>query len=164
MARPIRIWPAAVTFLAAIALEITPLPDALQTVRPPLATMALIYWVMMRPERFGLMLGFSLGIVLDILHGHLLGQNALALSVVSYIALRFHLQIRIFPIWQMTMTVLALLTIVTSIQFVIDGIAGFGTLSLARWPQVLVGALLWPPVMALLDRVRTQSEAPSSNF
>lgn len=164
MARPIRIWPAAVTFLAAIAIEIVPLPDALQPVRPPLATMALIYWVLMRPERFGLLLGFTLGIMLDILHGQLLGQNALALSVVSYITLRFHLQIRIFPLWQMSMTVLALLTLVASIQFVVEGIAGFGTLGLGRWPQVLTGTLLWPPVMALLDRVRMQSESPSSQF
>lgn len=164
MARPMRIWPAAVTFLAAIAVEIVPLPDALQTIRPPLVTMALIYWVLMRPERFGLLLGFSLGIMLDILHGQLLGQNALALAVVSYITLRFHLQIRIFPLWQMTMTVLALLTLVASVQFVIEGIAGFGTLGLGRWPQVLTGTLLWPPVMALLDRVRMQSEAPSGQF
>lgn len=164
MPRPLRIWPAAVTFIAAVALEITPLPELLQGIRPPLTAMVLIYWVLMRPERFGLLTAFALGIVLDILHGQLLGQNALALAVVTYITLRFHLQIRIFPLWQMTMTVLALLTMVASIQFVVEGIAGFGTLGLGRWSQVLTGALLWPPVMALLDRVRMQSEAPPSHF
>ena len=164
MARPLRIWPALVTFLTAVAIGVTPMPEVMQLLRPPLAAMVLIYWVLMWPERFGLLTGFTLGIVLDILHGQLLGQNALALSVVTYITLRFHLQIRIFPLWQMTMTVLALLTLVASLQFVVEGIAGFGALGLGRWPQVITGTLLWPPVMALLDRVRQQSETPATNF
>jgi len=164
MARPQRLWPVLVTFLVAIALEITPLPEALQAIRPPLPTMVLIYWILMWPERFGLLAGFALGIVLDILHGQLLGQNALALSAVSYMAVRFHLQIRIFPLWQMTMTVLALLTLMASLLFVVEGIAGLGILGLGRWPQVVTGTLLWPPVMALLDRVRLQSETRSGNF
>jgi rod shape-determining protein MreD len=115
-------------------------------------------------ERFGLLTAFILGIVLDILHGQLLGQNALALCVMAYITVRFHLQIRIFPLWQMTMTVLALLTLVAALQFIIEGMAGFGAIGLGRWPAVICGTLLWQPVMALLDRVREQCEMRSSNF
>lgn len=164
MARAARIWPAVVTLVTAVALEIMPLPEMLQPLRPPLPAMALLYWVMMWPERFGLLTAFILGIVLDILHGQLLGQNALALCVMAYITVRFHLQIRIFPLWQMTMTVLALLTLVAALQFIIEGMAGFGAIGLGRWPAVICGTLLWQPVMALLDRVREQCEMRSSNF
>ena len=164
MARPLRVWPALVTFVAAIAIEIVPLPEAVQAFRPPLPAMVLIYWAMMWPERFGLMTAFVLGIVLDILHGQLLGQNALALCAVAYIAVRFHLQIRIFPLWQMTMTVLALLTLAAALQFVVEGIAGYGLSGLQRWPAILCGTLLWQPIMALLDQVRMQSETRGSNF
>lgn len=164
MARPLRIWPALITFLTAIAIEVMPLPEVLQPFRPSLPAMALIYWTMMRPERFGLLLAFTLGIVLDILHGQLLGQNALALCVVTYITVRFHLQIRIFPLWQMTMTVLALLTLAAAVQFLVEGIAGYGLSGLRRWPAIISGTLLWQPVMALLDRVRMQSETHASNF
>ena len=164
MARPTRTWPALVTFLAAIAIEVMPLPEALQAFRPPMPAMVLIYWSMMWPERFGLFTAFALGIVLDILHGQLLGQNALALCVVTYISVRFHLQIRIFPLWQMTMTVLALLTLSAALLFVVEGIAGYGLSGLRRWPAILCGTLLWQPVMALLDQVRMQSEMRTSNF
>ncbi len=164
MARPLRIWPALVTFLTAIAIEIMPLPDALQPFRPPLPAMALIYWTMMWPERFGLLTAFALGIVLDVLHGQLLGQNALALAVITYVTVSFHLQIRIFPLWQMTMTVLALLTLAAAVQFVIEGIAGYGLSGLHRWPAIICGTLLWQPVMALLDQVRMQSETRANNF
>jgi rod shape-determining protein MreD len=164
MPRAVRTWPALVTFLAAIAVEIVPLPDWLQPVRPPLPEMALVYWVLMWPERFGLLTAFVIGLMLDILHGQLLGQNALALAVVTYVTLRFHLQIRIFPLWQMTVTVFALLTLAGFLRFVVEGIAGYGMLGLSSWPRVLAGAALWPVVMGLLDRVRMQSEFRASNF
>jgi rod shape-determining protein MreD len=164
MARVIRSWPAMVSFVAAIALEIVPLPDFLVPLRPPLSLMALIYWTMMWPERFGLLTAFVLGITLDILHGQLLGQNALALLVVTYLTVRFHLQIRIFPLWQLTMTVMALLCIAVFMLFVVEGIAGFGMLGLSRWPHIVSGTLLWPLVMGLLNRIRTQSEFRSTHF
>lgn len=164
MARAVRIWPAAVTLFIAVALEIMPLPDILQPLRPPLPTMALIYWTMMWPERFGLLTAFVLGLSLDILHGQLLGENAFALCVVTYMTLRFHLQIRIFPLWQLTMSVFALLTLSSFMQILVEGIAGFGTLGLRQWPRVVSGTLLWPIVMGILDRVRMHNESGRASY
>ena len=113
-----------VAFVAAIALEVVPLPVSIQPFRPPLPAMVLIYWAMMWPHRFGLGTAFVIGICLDILHGQLLGQNALALCVVTYLTLRFHLQIRIFPLWQLTSAVFALLMVQAAILYLIDGLAG----------------------------------------
>lgn len=164
MARQVRVWPVLVTFVAAIALEVMPLPELLQPVRPPLPEMVLIYWVMMWPERFGIGTAFIIGLCLDILHGQLLGQNALSLSVVTYITLRFHLQIRIFPLWQLTMTIFALLAIGALVQFLIEGIAGLSMIGLARWSRVLTGILLWPLLMGVMDRLRMQIEYRESTF
>ncbi|MCZ6517463.1 MAG: rod shape-determining protein MreD, partial [Gammaproteobacteria bacterium] len=89
---------------------------------------------------------------------------AIALSIVAYLTLRFHLQIRIFPMWQLTMTVFALLAINAFIQFWIDGVAGVGAAGIGRWTQVMTGAILWPPLMALMDRVRVQIQTRGSAF
>ena len=164
MARAVRIWPAAVSILVAVALEIAPLPEILQPLRPPLPAMALIYWAMMWPERFGLLTAFVVGLSLDILHGQLLGENAFALCVVTYMTLRFHLQIRIFPLWQLTMTVFALLTLSSFLQILIEGIAGYGTLGLKQWPRVISGTLVWPVLMGILDRVRVQNETSHASY
>jgi rod shape-determining protein MreD len=164
MARQVRIWPVIVTFVAAIALEVIPLPELLQPVRPPLPVLVLIYWVMMWPERFGFTAAIILGLCLDILHGQLLGQNALVLAVVTYTTLRFHLQIRIFPLWQLTMTIFALLTIGALLQFLIEGIAGLSMAGFARWSRVLSGTLLWPLVLGVMDRLRMQVEYRESTF
>ena len=82
----------------------------------------------------------------------------------GYLTLRFHLQIRIFPLWQLTMTVFALLAIEAFILFWIDGVAGNPPLGLARWTQVLAGAILWPPVMAAMDRLRERVETWDPTF
>ena len=164
MARPARIWPVTLTFILAIAFEVMPLPEALQAFRPPLVMMILIYWTMMWPQRVGVGIAFCIGICLDILHGQLLGQNALALIVVTNLTLRFHLQIRIFPLWQLTMTVFALLTFNALLQLLVEGLAGLSPSGFMRWTQVLTGTLLWPFVMGAMDRLRMTVELRRSNF
>jgi rod shape-determining protein MreD len=91
-------------------------------------------------------------------------ENALVLAVVTYITLRFHLQIRIFPLWQLTMTVFALLTIGALLQFLIEGIAGLPMTGFARWSRVLSGTLFWPLVLGVMDRLRMQVEYRESTF
>jgi len=83
---------------------------------------------------------------------------------VAYLTLRFHLQIRIFPLWQLTMTVCALMAIEAFILFWIDGVAGNPPVGFARWTQVLAGAILWPPVMAIMDRARERIEYRDPTF
>jgi len=164
MARPMRTWPAVVCFGLAIVLEIVPLPEALQVIRPPLATMVMIYWALMWPERIGLFIAFCLGVCLDILHGQLLGQNALALLVVTYLTLRFHLQIRIFPLWQITGAVMALLVIDALLQVLVEGIAGLVPGGYLRWTQVAAGVVFWPLLMSFMDRLRQRADYRTPNI
>ena len=164
MSRRRRVWPVYVAFVAAIALEVVALPDFLVPVRPPLPAMVLIYWAMMWPDRFGLSVAFCIGLCLDILHGQLLGQNALALVVVTYLTLRFHLQIRIFPLWQLTMTVFALLAVGALIDLLIAGIAGLPDAGFTRWSRILAGTLVWPLLLGVMDRLRMQVEYRGRSF
>ncbi len=164
MARPAHSWPPFVALFVALAVEIAPLPEVLQLFRPPFVAMVLIYWIMMWPQRIGLGTAFLLGIAMDILHGQLLGQNALALTVVAFLTLRFHLQIRIFPLWQLTMTVFSLLAIDALLRFLIDGIAGFPRSGFGDWTRIMFGTLIWPILMAILDTLRMRAETRPSQF
>ena len=157
-------WPVWLTLIGAAALMTLPLPDALTAYRPAWATLVLIYWIMMWPGRFGLGTGWAIGLLLDVLQGATLGQHALALTVVAYITLRFHLQIRIFPPWQLTATVFALLGLEAFILFWIDGVAGNPPAGAARWSQVVTGAVLWPFAMAIMDRLRERLERRDARF
>lgn len=152
---PLVLW---AVLVACLLLTVLPLPDIIHPLRPPWLTMAVIYWAMMWPRRCGVGTAFVIGLVLDVLQGSLLGQHALALSLVCFITLKLHLQIRIFPLWQLTMTVFALLAMDAFIVFWVDGIVDAPTQGLARWVQVGAGAAVWPPVMAILDRIRLRAE------
>ncbi|GMW06137.1 MAG: rod shape-determining protein MreD [Gammaproteobacteria bacterium] len=158
---PLTLW---LTLIAAMLLAIVPLPEVLEPFRPPWVTMVVIYWCLMWPRLCGILTAFLAGIVLDVLFGNLLGQHALALSVVAFLTLRFHLQIRIFPLWQLTMTVFMLLTIDAFLVFWIDGIAGTVTGGIDRWTQVLAGGVAWAPLMALLDGIRLRAENRNKRF
>lgn len=157
-------WPVWAILVVATSLVSVPLPDALTPFRPPWATMAVIYWIMMWPRAFGLGTAWVVGLTLDVLQGELLGQHALAMTFVGYLTLRFHLQIRIFPLWQLTATVFALMAIEAFVLFWIDGVAGNPAMGFARWTQVLTGAVLWPPIMAIMDRVRERIEYRDATF
>ena len=146
--------PAAVSVLCALALAIIPLPDLIKPLRPDWAVLAIIYWSLMSPGRIGLLSAFFLGLLLDTLSGALLGQHALAMLVVSYLVQRFHLRIRVFPIWQMSTTVLLLLAVYQFLLFWVDGVAGRTVAVAERWAPVLVGALLWPLILGFLDNIR----------
>lgn len=162
--RAVRRWPVWLTLVGAAALMALPLPESMTPFRPPWATLVLIYWIMMWPGRFGLGTAWCTGLLLDVLQGATLGQHALALTVVGYITLRFHLQIRIFPLWQLTAAVFAMLALEAFILFWIDGVAGNQPAGYARWTQVVIGAVLWPLVMAMMDRLRERLERRDAKF
>jgi cell shape-determining protein MreD len=62
------------------------------------------------------------------------------------------------------MTVFALLVVNAFILFWIDGVAGNPPAGFARWSQVIVGGILWPPVMAIMDRIRERIENRDPTF
>jgi rod shape-determining protein MreD len=124
-------------------LAIVPLPDALAPFRPDFVAVVLVHWALTAPRRFSLMTAFWMGIALDVLTGSLLGQNALALVVVVYLAERFHLQLRVFPVLQLAVTVLVLLLVYEFVLFWIDGVAQRTVPLLERWAPALTGTIVW---------------------
>ena len=74
MDKPHRIWVIALSFLAAFMLTAMPLPDWALPWRPAWIAMVLVYWCMALPERVGVITGWVIGLILDVMHGSILGQ------------------------------------------------------------------------------------------
>jgi len=150
-------WLIVVTVLSALVMTVLPVPELLEPYQPDWLALAVIYWCLTTPERFGPGAAWTCSIVMDALHGTLLGQHALALLLMSCLALRFRLQVRIFPILQQSFTVALLLAVHGFLLIWIDGVAGVAIGGVARaWP-VLASALAWPLVVLGLDWVRERS-------
>ena len=142
------------TFIAALVLTIVPLPELGRYLRPDWAGLVLIYWCLALPERVGVVSGWLLGLAVDLLTGALLGQHALSLAVVAYLALKFHQRVRLFPIWQQALTVLVLLMLHQLLALWISRMIGRPGAPWVFWAPSLLGMLIWPLVYGTLRGLR----------
>jgi rod shape-determining protein MreD len=142
------------TALGALILSVLPLPPWLATIRPAFLVLTVLYWSIASPRAGGLALGFFAGLALDVFQGAVLGQHALALTLISYIAVREHQKIRSKPIFQQMLLVAVGLAIYEFIVFAIDGWSGHPVTAPLRWVHIATGALIWPLAMVLLGRGR----------
>lgn len=138
--------------LAALVALIVPLPDLLEPLRPDFMALAVLWLCLLSPRPTGLVVAFLAGLAADAVHGILLGQHALALVVVAYVALKLRLRIRAFPPAQQAAVVFALLALGEFIVFWIDGVTGHAVTAWTRWLGVAVGAAAWPLLAVLLER------------
>jgi rod shape-determining protein MreD len=142
------------TVVVALILSVLPLPLWLAAVRPAFLVLTVLYWSISVPRLGGIALGFGSGLALDVFRGAVLGENALALTAITYLAVREHQKIRLKPSFQQALMVLAALLIYEFILFAIDGWTGHPMTSPLRWIHIVTGALIWPLMSAVLDRTR----------
>lgn len=142
------------TLAVAMLLTILPMPEWARPFRPQWVTLVLLYWAIALPHRIAVGSGFITGILLDVLTGTLLGQHALGLSVVTFIAIQLHQRVRVFPFWQQSLVILVLLLIEFLLALWVTGATRDVTPGPAYWSAPLIGALLWPWVFVTLRKVR----------
>jgi rod shape-determining protein MreD len=136
--------------LVALILTVLPLPPWLDVLRPAFLVLAVLYWSVNAPRTGGIAFGFFAGLMLDVFQGPVLGEHALALSIVTYIAVREHQRIRSKPAIQQALFVLMALIVYEVLLFMIDGWTGHPVVSPLRWVHTLTGALIWPVAAAIL--------------
>lgn len=148
------------SFILAMMLTMVPMPSWMpswvDSLRPEWATMVLIYWCMALPQRVGVGIGWVVGLFLDVIHGALLGQYAMALAVVAYITISLHQRLRIYPIMQQALIVLLLILLQQLLVIWVKGFIGQSPDSLLYWMPSLTSMLLWPWLFLLLRDVRRQ--------
>jgi rod shape-determining protein MreD len=150
-------WVIICTVLGALFLSVMPMPAPIEHYQPEWLALVVVYWCLTTPERFGPGTAWACGLVMDALSGTLLGEHALALLLLAFLALRFRLQVRVFPIIQQSITVALLLAVHAFVLFWVDGVAGvYSGVTSRAWP-VLVSALAWPFLVLGLGWLCTRS-------
>ncbi len=143
----------ALSALAGLALQTLPLPALLAPARPAVLILVVIWWSLMAPRAGGLTLAFCAGLALDVFKGAVLGQFALATSLVGYITIRQHLLVRYRPPLELMLFAAALLTLWEIVLWIIDGWAGSSMRGATRWLHLPVSALSWFIVAGILGRL-----------
>ena len=153
--------PAFITASLLVALALNLLPLGRVVWMPDALVLALAFWGVHQPLRVGLGIGFALGLCMDVHQSSLLGQHALAYTMLMYGTRMFHRRVLwLKPLqqpWQMVW-----LFIAAHAAYVLAGLlAGRG---LPGWGIVLaplLEALLWPLVSwMLLAPQRRSVDAP----
>lgn len=144
------------SFIGAFMLLMMPLPDFLRLARPEWVVMVVIYWSMALPKRVSVGYSWFAGLIVDVIRDSLLGQHALALALVSFLTIRLHQRLRVYPPGQQAVTIFLIVLINFLIILWIRGIMGIAP---GLW-QILVPsfttALLWPFVFVMMRFLRRQ--------
>jgi rod shape-determining protein MreD len=142
------------TIVLAMGLRIAPLPGALAAFNPDWVLLSLIYWSLAVPERVGIFHAWTFGLLTDVLTGRLLGQYALAYSLVIYICLKLHKRLRQFPLIQQGLFIFCCLLLSQLLLFLIKNFQHPAQLHASFWLPVFTGTVSWPMVYTVLRFVR----------
>lgn len=151
-------WVILATFVAALVLALLPLPPWLLWARPEWLALTLIYWVIALPQRVGIVTALALGVVLDVLEGAVIGQNAAALSALAILSYTLHQRLRVFSLVQQAGVVFVLIGINQLVCQWVQNLQGAGADSLLFLLPAFSSALLWPVVLHLLRGLRRKYE------
>jgi len=143
----------ALSSVGALALAVVPLPTVLDAFRPDFLVLVVFYWCIESPRAGGLSLAFFAGLALDVIHGVVLGQHALALTLMGAWATHLRLRIRVFSVLSQCLTVFALLTGYQFVLFWVDGATGNPVTTFGRWLAPFIGALLWPVLTSVMGKI-----------
>jgi rod shape-determining protein MreD len=149
--RPHGTWFILLTIVVASLLGIMPLPEWLEVWRPEWIALVVVYWVIALPHRIGLFTAWIVGFFVDLLEGSLLGLNAIALTLIAYVALSLYQRLRMFTPLQQSTTILMLIGVSQLLIFWVLTATGQNTpRNLLFVVSAFSSALVWPLVFVLL--------------
>ncbi len=147
-------WVILLTFLLATVLALTPLPGWLLWARPEWLALVLVYWTIALPHRVGIFTGLVLGLLLDVLEGAVMGQNAFSLVIVATLAQILYQRMRVTNLWQQAAMIFLLVGINQLICQWIQNLQGVAAQTPLFLLPALTSALMWPVVLQLLRALR----------
>lgn len=144
------------SLLVALLLTVIPVPFQFNLFRPDWVLLVLMYWILALPKRVSISTAFVIGLLTDVLVGTVLGVNALAFSIVTFVVAVNHLKIRNFSALQQSLLVGLMLALYQLLLFWLSHfLTGVNFRPAYLWP-VLTGMIVWPWLFWLLRRYRRQ--------
>jgi rod shape-determining protein MreD len=138
----------ALSLLAAFLLNL--LPWGSWAGVPDFVAAVLVFWSIHQPRKVGIGVAFMMGLLMDVHDASLLGQNALAYTLLSYFAIMIHRRVLWFPIGTQALHVLPLLLVMQAVQLVIQVIVNSKFPGWFYFIESLVTVALWPLISWML--------------
>jgi rod shape-determining protein MreD len=146
--RPARVSTIAASFAIALLLNFLPWKDI--RLVPDFVALVLAFWCVRQPRVVGLGVAWSVGLLVDAGNGVLLGQHALAYSLLAFLSIWLSRRILWFGPMLQAVHIALMLAIAQSVVLLVRIAAGDPFPGWGIYLSPLAGAVLWPMVSWLL--------------
>ena len=142
------------TLIAALMLAMLPMPHWASWLRPAWVLMVLIYWAMTMPMYVGVIAAWLTGLVVDLLNGTLLGEHALAYTVVIYLVTRIYIRLNMYPLLQQGFCIFFFVLLYQFVLYCVQGFIGELPGNHLYWLSSVTSMLLWPWLFVVMRDCR----------
>jgi len=157
-ANPVFIWG---SMLLALLADMVPLGRTAWM--PDFLALVLVFWSVHQPQRVGIGAAFVFGLVMDVHQAALLGQHALAYTILSFFAITIHRRLLWFSVPSQAVQVLPLFVAAQAIELAVRMLAGGVFPGLTVLLSPLLEAVLWPVVSVALLAPQRRAPDPDAN-
>ena len=138
------------TLIAALILNFLPWAGPWLAGRPDFVALIVLYWCIQQPRKLGFTAAWLMGLMMDIGEGSLLGQHALAYSVLAFAGIVLHHRVLMFTMRNQILHVIPILLLNDLIVLVIRLFAGADFPGFSYFAGSLIAGALWPMMCFLL--------------
>ena len=142
--------PLFIAFSLIVAFVLNLMPWGQMAGVPDFVALVLVFWNIHQPRKVGISVAFMMGLLMDVNEATLLGENALAYTLLSYFAIMIHRRVLWFPLRTQALHVLPLMLLAQAVQLVVQLMVTGKSPDWFYFSESLVSALLWPVVSLLL--------------
>jgi rod shape-determining protein MreD len=138
---PLFMW---VSLVVALCLNL--LPIGREPRLPDFIALVLVFWNIHQPRRVGVGVAFVFGVFMDVHESALLGQHALAYTLLSYFAITIHRRVLWFGVFAQSLQLLPLFVSAHAISLLVRLATGGAFPGWDMFYAPLIEAALWAPV------------------
>jgi rod shape-determining protein MreD len=146
-----------------LAFVLSAIPLGRQPAMPDFLALTLMFWCVHQPQKVGPGVAFVLGLLMDVNDGALLGQHALAYTLLAFIAVTIHRRLLWFGVFEQALQILPVFLAVHVLAMVVRLVAGGMFPGWAVLLAPLFEALLWPVVTFALLAPQRRAPDPDQN-
>jgi rod shape-determining protein MreD len=150
-----------ISLLAALAINLLPLGR--QPGWPDVLALVLVFWNVHQPRRVGVVIAFAFGLVMDVHQGAVLGQHALAYTLLSFGAVTIHRRVLWFGLLSQVLHVLPLFLLAQLVTVLVRLAVGGMLPHWSLWLAPLAQAALWPLAHLVLLAPQRRPPDPDQN-
>jgi len=130
---------------------------------PDLMALVLLFWGVHQPRRVGIGTAFVFGLLMDVHQGSVLGQHALAYSVLNFLAVSIHRRLFWFTVPAQALQLLPLLTASHAVELAVRLMVGGTFPGFLMLLAPVIESLLWPLANVLLLLPQRRAPDPDAN-